>query len=124
MQYNESPIAVLNMKMIETLMHAFTLQKIELNKPPRQDTDDGFRVSISFSYYRDKKSYCIINKQSVVTVSKRQLECLQCLVDGLTVKQTANLLFLSIRTVETYLEIIRHKLNCANRIQLVKMLLD
>jgi DNA-binding CsgD family transcriptional regulator len=123
MQYNESPIAVMNIKMNETLMYAVMLQEIELNAPPREEKDEEFRVFISLTYYRDKKHFSIICKQGVVTVSKRQLECLQCLVDGLTVKQTASLLLLSIRTVENYLKILRNKFNCTNRIQLAKMLL-
>jgi DNA-binding CsgD family transcriptional regulator len=53
-------------------------------------------------------------------LSTRQLECLYHLVKGKSMKQIANILSLSLRTVEHYLEAARVKMHCANRSQLIE----
>lgn len=52
-------------------------------------------------------------------LSKRQLDCLACLVKGFTGKQTSNALKLSQRTVEHYVEAIKLKMKCSRRSDLI-----
>lgn len=52
-------------------------------------------------------------------LAKRQTECLYYLVRGMTIKQIAKALNLSDRTVESYLEDLKVKLNCLNKSDLI-----
>jgi DNA-binding CsgD family transcriptional regulator len=58
------------------------------------------------------------NTQNVM-FSKRELECLYHLCNGKTAKQTARDMLLSPRTVETYLENIRSKTGCSNKLAVI-----
>ncbi len=51
-------------------------------------------------------------------LSRRERECLEFLLQGKTAKETAATLALSHRTVESYFENIKKKLNCSNKGQL------
>ena len=51
-------------------------------------------------------------------LSRRERECLEFLLQGKTAKETAALLALSARTVESYFEILKKKLKCSNKGQL------
>jgi DNA-binding CsgD family transcriptional regulator len=52
-------------------------------------------------------------------LTQRQEECLFCLVKGMTIKQIANELALSPRTVEHHIESIKNKLRCNSRSELI-----
>lgn len=52
-------------------------------------------------------------------LSKRELECLHHFCRGKTYKQAAREMSISPRTVETYLENIRHKTACNNKLEVV-----
>jgi steroid delta-isomerase-like uncharacterized protein len=54
-----------------------------------------------------------LEKLSLLT--KRERECLECLLRGKTAKETATILGLSPRTVESYIETIKRKLKCSNK---------
>jgi DNA-binding CsgD family transcriptional regulator len=64
---------------------------------------------------------CLIHNdsQKIVTISKQQLKCLQLLIQGYTSKEAAALLYLAPRTVNSYLEILRDKLDCRNSKELI-----
>ena len=49
------------------------------------------------------------------SLTSRQLDVLCLLVKGMTSKQIGKALFLSPRTIEEYLDLIKMKLNCENR---------
>lgn len=57
-------------------------------------------------------------------LTKRQSECLYHLVKGKTMKQIAAALNLSPKTIEHYLEIIKRKLNCYSRTELIEKALQ
>ena len=61
-----------------------------------------------------------INPRCAEVLSKRQKDCLRCLVKGMTIKEIAYTLKLSPRTVEHYLEAIKIKLNCYSRSELIQ----
>jgi len=90
------------------------------------DNSDGkhrykFRVEISLPIQIHGKKFYIYSKQGKIMLSRREIECLQCLLDGLTAKDTAKLLFLSKRTVETYIANIKYKLDCRKKGEIFKL---
>lgn len=56
-------------------------------------------------------------------VSKREFECANRLVDGLSAKEIAKLMNISHRTVEKYIENLKYKLNCRNQKKLILIIL-
>lgn len=54
-----------------------------------------------------------------VDFTQREFECLQCLAQGNSAKQTAEKLAISTRTVESYLSSIRQKTFCRSKIELL-----
>lgn len=61
--------------------------------------------------------FTIDNK--MVKLSKREIECLFYLKQGMGTKKMARLLEISPRTVESYIEALKLKLNCKSRIEVV-----
>jgi DNA-binding CsgD family transcriptional regulator len=53
-------------------------------------------------------------------LTKREAECLICLAYGLTSKETARLLKISFRTIEIYIQQVKHKFNCSTRPALIR----
>lgn len=53
-------------------------------------------------------------------LSTQQLECLYWLAKGMTIKQIAETMTLSPRTVESYFETIKTKLHCSSRSELIQ----
>lgn len=70
-----------------------------------------------------KKIKFEINSQNV-TFSKREYECLTCIAKGRTVKEAANILNLSPKTIETHLYNARNKTNCYTKSNLVDLFWD
>lgn len=58
--------------------------------------------------------------KSNLLLTARQVDCLKCFIKGMTMKQVGKTLNLSPRTIEHYLEIIKIKLNCKTRNELIK----
>lgn len=75
----------------------------------------------SRTHAANNKQLVSINGQ-VTSVSRRQAECLQYLKQGMSAKQTAKVLKLSPRTIEYYLENLRRKFDCPNKLILVNKL--
>jgi DNA-binding CsgD family transcriptional regulator len=57
-------------------------------------------------------------------LSKRQLSCARLLLSGMTQKEIAAHLNLSPRTIETYMENLKFKLNCRNKTELIVLLTE
>mgnify|MGYP002172486697 CR=1 FL=1 len=55
-------------------------------------------------------------------ISSREKQCAQHLIAGMTSKETANLLCISPRTVEVYLERLKSRFQCRNKVQLAALL--
>jgi len=60
------------------------------------------------------------NKDDMILLSKRELEVLRCIADGLDNQSIADRLFLSIGTVKNYISNLYTKLNVANRLEAVR----
>lgn len=67
-----------------------------------------------------QNSYMLGNKFDKVNLSDRQAEILFYLLRGKTIKQSAQLLDLSPRTAENYLEQLKNKFGVANRFELIE----
>jgi len=67
-----------------------------------------------------QRSYYIGHSIKHTELTDRELECLFYLVRGKTAKQTASLLFISKRTVESHMVNIKSKLNCATKSDLIE----
>jgi len=80
-----------------------------------------FRVPIRVHFVQQGKKYLIPTKMGKHMLSRREIECLQCLIDGLSAKETGALLFLSPRTVETYLNHIKDKLKCRTKRDIISL---
>jgi DNA-binding CsgD family transcriptional regulator len=55
----------------------------------------------------------------IINLTAREVQCLQYLLEGKSAKETAYLLNLSTRTIEAYLDKIRHKSNCRTKLMLI-----
>lgn len=71
-------------------------------------------------YYTDLLKILGMEKcvEKASLLSRRERECLEFLLQGMTAKETAAALCLSRRTVESYFETIKKKLKCTNKGQL------
>lgn len=70
------------------------------------------------------KRYLSTLQRNKHQLTRRQLDCLFYLVQGMTAKQIAEMLALSRRTVEQHLDSIRAKLGCQLRSELIARALD
>lgn len=78
----------------------------------------GHNMPIS-RYFSEELERKFSNKNINYKFSRRQLECIDLLIKGFTAKEIANHLHLSFRTVEAYIELLKKKLNCKNKTELV-----
>jgi len=69
------------------------------------------------------EKYKINFDSKVIELSRRELECSICLLEGLTAEQTGKKLFISRRTVEAHLDGLKSKLFCKNKHELVSKLI-
>lgn len=64
------------------------------------------------------------NDKLNINISKRERQCLYHLVRGMTAKEIARILNLSPRTIEFYIENMKKKFSCVNRIDLIAKAYD
>ena len=68
---------------------------------------------------KNDKYYLISLPNETIKITKREYDCLECLLDGTTAQETADQLALSRRTVEGYLDIVREKTFSRNKLELI-----
>lgn len=68
--------------------------------------------------------FFILNKSDNVYLTKREAECAAYMLAGATAKQIAKKLSISFRTVESYFEKMKVKLNCPTKEDLIKFILE
>lgn len=66
-----------------------------------------------------KQSNLLDGIRQTIKLSKREQEVIYHMIDGLTAKQIARSINISHRTVETYLDRIKSKLNCRNKYEII-----
>lgn len=86
--------------------------------------DEVNKFGFSIPESTQKKLAGIESSHKASCLTKRQMECLFYLVKGMTIKQIANTLHLSPKTVEHYLDAVKTKLNCDTRSQLIEKALQ
>lgn len=86
---------------------------VVVNKKPLYDVN-GDVIGIIGTYSH------LYQPKDKILLPKRQKEVLIGIAKGKTAKAIANELSLSIRTVESYIDIIKSKLGCRNKAQLIK----
>lgn len=99
----------------QTMQAAFLNQFLEII-----EKNSGLHIQSSEIVENSKK----IGEQmaiegNIIPLSRRESQCLQFLLEGKSAKQTAYLLHLSTRTVETYLDSLRHKAKCRTKLELI-----
>jgi len=70
------------------------------------------------------KRFYFINQENDLYLTKREAECVAHMLNGATAKQTAQLLNISFRTVESHLQKIKEKLHCFSKEDVVNLLID
>ena len=73
--------------------------------------------------YSKRIDFLILNNTQV-ELSKRELDCLAAIFKGLSAKKIADNLQLSKRTVESYIENLKIKMNCNNKADMIKSILN
>ena len=63
-----------------------------------------------------------IRHDLISQLTQREADCVNCLVKGLSAKETGKVLGLSHRTVEVYYEKIKAKLGCRRKVKIVSLL--
>lgn len=92
-------------------------------KSPVYDTEDR-QPSHSHQELLSKlelNHYMLNTSQGEIKLTKREAECIYYLLKGRTYKEIAKILHLSHRTIETYLNNIRHKAGVASKEDLIKL---
>ncbi|NRB10678.1 MAG: hypothetical protein HRU35_03575 [Rickettsiaceae bacterium] len=70
------------------------------------------------------KLHILTPEFSPLPLSKRQQECLSLIMRGKTIKEIAYILGISYRTAEGHIQVIKHKLGCNNKSQLIEKAID
>jgi len=80
---------------------------------------------ISLSNPNDStKKILITNKYGSTYLSQREAECMRYIIQGKTARETADLLMLSHRTVESHIARVKEKFDCNRKSELIEMLLN
>lgn len=66
------------------------------------------------------KTYRFSHQGKLISLSARQVACIQGLLQGETAKSIANKLNISFRTVETYIDDVKQKVNCHRKLDLIR----
>lgn len=85
------------------------------------------QAKISFPYHEGMGNFLKSNKDvvsnQILNLTKRQKECAYLLLQGKTAKEISEITNLSRRTIETYLNNLKIKLNCHNKASLIAKLI-
>jgi DNA-binding CsgD family transcriptional regulator len=95
-----------------------TIYQVRVSKIPWRGNNNS-ECSI-LCYYQMLNS---LKPYSFCKLSKQQRNCLNLIIKGFTAKEIAKQLNLSTRTVEGYTEIIKEKLNCKSKAEIIIKLL-
>lgn len=78
-------------------------------------------ISIS---HQNKLQYVLSDNFEKFNLSKRETTCLFYLLRGKTAKEIAEIIFISVRTVEKHIDSIRMKLHCKTRSEIIGKAID
>jgi DNA-binding CsgD family transcriptional regulator len=106
---------------VQQLLNTFISIKSAQQELISKHNTERFRIPIRVQIAQQGKKFIVPTKIGQFIFTKREIECLQCLIDGMSAKETGNSLFLSPRTVETYLNNIKEKMQCRTKRRLVNL---
>ncbi len=118
---NASELQFFNYCVEQLLVTFINIKKDQERWTENLDTSK-FRIPIKLHYTQQGKKFIVPTKVGQHSFSRREIECLQCLIEGFSAKETGNKLFLSSRTVETYLDNIKYKLNCRTKREIIHLI--
>lgn len=84
--------------------------------------DDHMRYGSQKKHF--SSVYCLNNSYGEIKLSMRQAQCLFYVLRGKTNKHIAKILQLSNRTIESYLDNLKIKMNCSNKAELIEKSID
>jgi len=95
----------------------------------RQSVDQILRIvsdnlMVNFHSMRLMNKYKLLVNGILVILSKRETQILFFLMHGFIYREISRKLFLSIRTVETYVASLKEKLNCKDSFDMLKLICD
>lgn len=76
-------------------------------------------LQLFYQSFNKKKSYYITTSTSTISLTARQAECLTHLSMGKTMKQIANILECSNRTIEDHINVLKRKINVYSTTELI-----
>lgn len=91
--------------------------------PPFYGFDDIDDKNINKKNSTQNNKYYLTGKYKAVHLSKRQIDCISYLAHGFTIKEIANKMSLSPKTVEHHLENIKSKFDCYRKSQIIDIFL-
>lgn len=108
---------LLNSEFLKSYIHSFqSLALRELKRlgvfkylPLRPPSTESSQLKIDVQNSQARQSFELIMNDSLVSLSQRELQCIQCLANGSSLKQISQYFNVSPRTVETYIERIKNK---------------
>lgn len=106
----KNPILDKNNKISGIIYYCRPWDKAEIFHLIKQ-IDSKFNINI--------QNYTLDHHQNAFQLTERECECIFLLLRGKTAKTIATLLSLSKRTVESYIENIKNKMNCQNKAELI-----
>lgn len=80
---------------------------------------NGKQIKGTLSLLKLQHQEILNGKSQSSQLTKRQLECIYYLMNGLTLKEIAHQLKISPRTVEHHIEVIKNKLHCQHRSEVI-----
>lgn len=135
---HKAPLRLRSKKILGTFSFSFILEKDQsllfsanLDEEYTNSSFSEFLVLNSKTPYDckinkkdlSKKEFQNINRScNFSSLSKRELDCVRCLLLGKTMRETGEELFISPRTVETHLDNVKSKLGCHKKTDLMAML--
>jgi len=87
---------------------------VDIDSTPHNENTKAVRQS-------DEQQYKVDN-ESEVYLTRREMQCVACVLRGKPYKKIATLLGISPRTIQSYIDAARHKLDCANVKQLISVI--
>ena len=99
-----------------------------INNPDSLDRVNAQHNQLKSTYtglLKDKlKILAEVKQQQRPMITTREKQCLQQLSQGLSARETAELLHISRRTVEKHLDNVKLKFNCTKKVELMRLLLE
>jgi DNA-binding NarL/FixJ family response regulator len=106
--------------LIKDIEHEMLFEAVETVSEGKQYFTEAITKLVFEEYYQHQKSKIVTPIKLPDELTKRELEVLKLVAQGMTNKQIAEALFISVKTVETHKSHILDKLGLTNSAELMK----